>query len=182
MRQVVWSMMLLSSGPSSLVTQWRLGKCLALLVQWKCCLPSRSTVAHSMGACYGTYLVQQVLDSGLTSARVDILARFAGFFQGLRKSPSYEVAVMAGLAGRDIRSTTGTNLKMLEENSGLDPWVYGSGRIKQELEKAEIVAVPPQDQWRVGYLARLFEERQLLHYWAIRKEKKGCQGLLTPYV
>ena len=78
-----------------------------------------------------SYLVQQVLGSGLTSARVDILARFAGFFQSLRKSPSYEVAVMAGLAGRDIRTTTGKNLKLVEELTGLDPWVFGSGRVKQ---------------------------------------------------
>ena len=125
-----------------------------------------------------TYLVQQVLDSSLTSARVDILARFAGFFQGLRKSPSYEVAVMAGLAGRDIRSITGKNLKMLEEISGLDTWVYGSGRIKQELVKTEIVAVPPQDQWRVGYLARLLEERQLLHYGGNQEGEERVSGLI----
>ena len=49
-----------------------------------------------------SYLVQQVLDAGITSAKVDILARYGGFFQGLRKSPSYEVTVMAGLAGRDV--------------------------------------------------------------------------------
>ena len=53
-----------------------------------------------------SYLVQKVLDSGLTSARVDILARFAGFFRSLRNSPSYDVAVMARLAGRDIITNT----------------------------------------------------------------------------
>ena len=86
---------------------------------------------------------------------------------------------MVWLVGRDIRSITGKNLKMLEEISGLDPWVFGSGRIKQELVKAEIVAFPPQDQWWVGYLARLLEERQLLHYGG---NQKVCQGSLTPYV
>ena len=35
-----------------------------------------------------TYLVQQVLAPGLSSARADILARYGGFFRGLRKSPS----------------------------------------------------------------------------------------------
>ena len=34
-----------------------------------------------------TYLVQKVLASGLTSAKVDISARYANFFSSLRKSP-----------------------------------------------------------------------------------------------
>ena len=59
---------------------------------------------------------------------------------------------------------TGKNLKSIEDLSGIDPWVFGSGRVKQELVKAELVEVPQQDQWRVGYLARLLEERQMLHY------------------
>ena len=73
-----------------------------------------------------TYLVQQVLAPGLTSARVDIQERYGGFFRGLRKSPSREVSVIANLSGRDIRSTTGRNLALLRESSGLDPWMYGS--------------------------------------------------------
>ena len=60
---------------------------------------------------------------GVSSAKADVLARYGGFFRGLRKSPSCEVAVMANLAGRDIRSTTGRNLAYLQECSGLDPWV-----------------------------------------------------------
>ena len=35
-----------------------------------------------------TYLVQQVLSCGSTSARTEILARYSKFFCGLRKSPS----------------------------------------------------------------------------------------------
>ena len=62
-----------------------------------------------------TYLVQQVLSGGLTSAKVDILARFANFFRNLRKSPCPEVAVMANIVGRDLRSTSGRNLRLLEE-------------------------------------------------------------------
>ena len=49
-----------------------------------------------------SYLVQQVLAPGLTSAKVDILARYGGFFRRLRNSPSHEVAVMANLTSRDI--------------------------------------------------------------------------------
>ena len=64
----------------------------------------------------------------------------------------------------------------------MDPWVFGSGRMKQELVKAETVDVPEQDLWRVDYLARRLEERQVLHYGVTGKEKKGLQLSLTLYV
>ena len=54
-----------------------------------------------------TYLVQKVLASGLTNAKVQILARYANFFSSLMKSPCYEVVIMANIAARDIRITTG---------------------------------------------------------------------------
>ena len=54
-----------------------------------------------------TYLVQKVLASGRTNAKVQILARYANFFSSLRKSPCHEVVIMANIAARDIRITTG---------------------------------------------------------------------------
>ena len=57
-----------------------------------------------------TYLLQQALSAGLTSAKVDILARYGNFFKSLRKSPCFEVAVLANIVSRDIRTTTGSNL------------------------------------------------------------------------
>ena len=125
-----------------------------------------------------TYLLQQVLQSGLTSARVDILARYAGFFQSLRTSPSHEVVVMAGIAGRDIRSTTGKNLRLIDEQSGLDTWVFSSTRIKEELLSKETVTVPPQDQWRIMYLGKLLEERQKLHYSGDKEGEERVSGLI----
>ena len=59
-----------------------------------------------------TYLLQQVLSAGMTSAKVDIMARYRNFFHCLRKSPCYEVAVLPNLTIRDIRSATGTILAM----------------------------------------------------------------------
>ena len=70
------------------------------------------------------YMVQKVLDGAITSAKVDILARYAGFFQSVRKCPFHEVLVMSGLVSRDIRTTTGGNTCPLEELSGLDPCVF----------------------------------------------------------
>ena len=125
-----------------------------------------------------TYLVQQVLAPGLTSAKVDILARYGGFFRTLRRSPIHEVAVMANLASRDIRSTTGRNLALVRECSGLDPWAYGSARLKVELAKAELLEVPPTDQWRVRYLGDLLEQRQILHYMGDKEGENTVSELI----
>ena len=125
-----------------------------------------------------TYLVQKVLSSGITSAKVDILARYANFFRGLRKSPSPEVAVMANIAGRDIRSTTGRNMKLLEEASGMDPWIFDSSRLKVELAIRETVEVPEQDRWRVKYLDKLMKEKQENHYMGEVEQVKKLSDLI----
>ena len=80
------------------------------------------------------------------------MSRFVNFFRGLRTSPSPEVQIMANLTGRDIRTSTGSNLRLLEETSGLDPWLYSSTKMKDKLTKIEIVPVPEHDAWRVTYL------------------------------
>ena len=82
---------------------------------------------------------------------------------------------MASLAGSDIRTITGKKLKLLEKLSGLDPWIFGSGRIKQEPVKTETGEVPDQDQWRVEYLDKLLEER---HYWGDRIGDEIVSGLI----
>ena len=125
-----------------------------------------------------TYLVQRVLSSGIVSARCDILARYGNFYRSLRKSPSYEVSVMANLAGRDLRSSTGRNLKLLEEYTGINPWVFGSARLKEELLKWEMVETPDQDRWRVDYLFKLLGQRQVSHYNGDEDEEKRIAVLI----
>ena len=80
---------------------------------------------------------------------------------------------MANLAGRDIRSTTGKNLALLRESSGLDPWVFGSARLKEES-----VDVEPLSQWRVRYLGSLLEQRQAKHYMGDKEGAVGFQELI----
>ena len=125
-----------------------------------------------------SYLVQQVLAPGITSAKADILARYAGFYRSLRMSPSHEVAVMANLAGRDLRSTTGMNLNYVKECAGLDPWAYGSRRLKDELTKNETAVVPAVDEWRIRYLKDLLEQRQRLHYMGDKEGEKAVTALI----
>ena len=107
-----------------------------------------------------TFLVQQVLSHGMSSARTDILARYVTFFKGLRTSPSPEIRTLAYLMGRDILSTTGKNLKTIREASGLDPWQASSASMKDALQTNELVEILPQDRWRVAYLHSLLRQHQ----------------------
>ena len=74
------------------------------------------------------------------------------------------MSVLANIVGRDLRSTTGSNLKLLEDSTGLSPWNYSSTRIKEELVEKEKVEVPAQDKWRISYLSKLLEQKQIAHY------------------
>ena len=126
-----------------------------------------------------TFLVQNVLSSGLSSARVDILARYGGFLRSLRKSPCQEVSVMVNIAARDLRSTTGKNKRILVDCSGVDPWEFGSSRLKEELSKNELVTILDRDSWRVRYLANLLEQRQHGHYQAFEGEVERLSELIN---
>ena len=85
---------------------------------------------------------------------------------------------MASIVGRDMRTTTGSNLKLLEESTGLDPWIYGSGRLKEELLKQELVEVPETDRWRVEYLGKLLEQRQQQNYLGEEYSTKELSTLI----
>ena len=77
-----------------------------------------------------TYLVQQVLAPGVPSLRVNLLLRFRGFFRSLLTSPIPEVQVAALLAARDLRSSVGSNLALLGEETGLEPWTCSWAKLR----------------------------------------------------
>ena len=85
---------------------------------------------------------------------------------------------MVNIAGRDIRSTTGRNMKLLEEASGMDPWIFDSSRLKVELVSRETVEVPEQDRWRVKYLHKLTVEKQEKHYMGEVDQVKQVSDLI----
>ena len=125
-----------------------------------------------------TYLVQQVLACGSTSARTEIMARYCKFFQGLRSSPCREVAILANLLGRDIRSNTGNNIRLIKEYSGGNPWADSTASLRARLLEAEVVDIPDSDLWRVKYLGVLLGQRQEWHYMGQVEEEKAVQKLV----
>ena len=104
-------------------------------------------------------MVQQLLCCGQTSARVDILSRYASFFHSLRKSACHEVQVLSRILARDVQSVTGKNLQLIYDVSGLNPWTASKGRLKSALIAGEAVEVPQQDRWRLPYLCSLLSQR-----------------------
>ena len=80
---------------------------------------------------------------------------------------------MANMVDRNIRSTTGSNLSLVQEESGLDPWQCSPVELKMEK-----VMVPVLDQWRVQYIATLFEQRQELHYVGAEEEEEELRELI----
>ena len=77
-----------------------------------------------------TYFLEQLLSSGHSSVRADILARYTRYIQGLKNSPSKEVAVMFGVVQRDIRTVTGKNIALIGHETGLDPVLTCSWKVK----------------------------------------------------
>jgi phosphoribosylformimino-5-aminoimidazole carboxamide ribonucleotide (ProFAR) isomerase len=71
-----------------------------------------------------------VLAACLSSASVGILASYANFFGSLR---------VTIIAGGDVRTTS--NLKLIEELTGLNPRIFGSARINEDLTKEEIARI-----------------------------------------
>ena len=108
---------------------------------------------------------------------IDILSKFVGFFRGLRSSPSPEVSFMAFMVGRDLRTTTGRNLRLLQSETGLDPWTESPAAIRKTLAKKH-VNVPACDGWRVPYLGLLLQQRQTAHYSGLEDEEKKLNEMI----
>ena len=124
-----------------------------------------------------TYFLDHLLSCGLISSRVDILARYAKFIRGLKVSPSMEVSVMFGVAKRDIRTVTGSNIALLASETGLDPAQACMVHIKERL-MSKTSSVPDRDRWRLDFLAKLLVLRGEALYSVDDKEVQRLSGLI----
>lgn len=149
-----------------LVNAWRTGHKLAWAVPRGC----------------RTFLVQEVLAPHVRNLRASLQHRVVSFFHGLLTSPSQEAKVVALLAARDIRSSLGSNLAMIQEETGLDPWVASREELWVSLEAANRVPVPPLDKWRVPALEKLLSARIAAHFEADQVEISRLQSLIDSLV
>ena len=113
---------------------------------------------------------------------VALLTKFHKFFHGLLDSPSPEIQLVCRLSARDLRTNLGKNVKYLKEESGLDPWVFGAGRIKSELLKRHLVETQECDSWRLPYLGRLLSERFISYYNGDEQQENYLNTLIYSLV
>ena len=129
-----------------------------------------------------TFLLQQVLASGMTSARTDILGRYGKFFKGLRASVCQEVRVLFNLVARDLQSTTAKNINLLKNTAGMDPWMAGPSKLKEALHRNQVVDIPPQDVWKMEYLRSLLRQLQEAKHIVQKDRVTYLQGLIDSLV
>ena len=110
-----------------------------------------------------TYFVDRVLSCGISHVKTDIISKYVKFFLSLRESPSMEVSVLSLIVARDVRTTTGNNLQLLREMTGLDPWSCLGHQVKKVLGE-KLAEMPQQDSWRLLYLQKLLEQRGEMYY------------------
>ena len=92
-----------------------------------------------------------------------MLGRYGKFVRGLYASPSREVSVMCSIVAKDVCTTTGRNLYLIQMETGLNPLQASAASVKAELGR-RAAPVPDSDKWRCGYLAKLLEERGCVNY------------------
>ena len=61
-------------------------------------------------------------------------------------------------------------MRLLQDISGLDPWVCSSAKLKQVLHQQEMVEIPKVDRWRLKYLSTLLAQKQELYYMGFNEE------------
>ena len=71
--------------------------------------------------------------------------------------------ILARVVAKDIRTTTARNMRMIEQETGGLTWATPGGKIREALATRE-PTVPRVDAWRIPYLGRLLEERDVLAY------------------
>jgi hypothetical protein len=125
---------------------------------WKTCVKLAWGVPRATHSYFLDYL-----SGGLVTVRRDVLARYAGFYKSLLTSPCREVNILARVVAKDIRTTTARNMRMIEQETGGLTWATPGGKIREALATRE-PTVPRVDAWRIPYLGRLLEERDVLAY------------------
>ena len=89
---------------------------------------------------------------------------------------------MSRLSARDIRTNIGSNLNYIYTETGLDPWMFGGERMREELMQHTIATVPEADGWRLPLLRKLLSDRLYTFYHGDKETEEYLTGLITSLV
>ena len=151
-----------SPEAESIYATWRTN----LKLAWDCPRATRS------------YLVQEVLACGQDQIKTRLLLKFKGFHDSLMTSPSKEARMMIRVAKEDIRSSTGSNIRLIEEEAGLDPCTVGTKELREAIRRRGTVDVQIMEFWRPTYLRKLLSKRREMYYQADTDSQKEIQSLI----
>ena len=71
--------------------------------------------------------------------------------------------MLVHVVARDVRTTTGSNLQLVKNPTGLDPWSCLGSQVK--IVRGERFAeLPEEDGWRIPYLEKLLDLRGEAYY------------------
>ena len=84
---------------------------------------------------------------------------------------------MANLVSRDVQTTTGTNLRLIERETGLSAWITGQVKLKDALVQKETVPVEEREKWRIPLLNKLMIQKQELLY--LGEDIEDISGLIN---
>ena len=108
------------------------------------------------------------------SAKGEILARFIAFFRGRRTAPNHEVVTAALLLARHRRSMLARNIAYVMSQSGpASPQL-----VRSVVMKRKAMEPPPENAWRLPYLAKLLAQREQLDTLSMEEEEGKVQQLI----
>ena len=96
-----------------------------------------------------TYLVENFLADDFLPVRRELFIRYVKFCRSLQTSGSKEVRFLCSFVCKDIQSTTGKNLAVIQRISGFNPSSVSPIVIRNNPMK---VPVPVLDLWRIPVL------------------------------
>ena len=125
-----------------------------------------------------SYFVDNLLAGGLPSMRSSVLACYGNFFAGVRFSAAIEVRTLACVAAADVRSTTGSNLRKLANETGVDPRENPS-EVRRLLLDTKC-PVPAMDTWRIPCLKRFLSVRHRMN--VVGEDSSAVDALILSLV
>ena len=84
---------------------------------------------------------------------------------------------------RPTVTVTAKDFKLVSEAAaGLDPWTAGPVKLKEALQRNQLVSTPPQDAWKLPYLRSLLRQLQEAKYLVQEDRVKQTQNLIDSLV
>ena len=112
---------------------------------WNTCVK----LVHEVPRSTHTYLVENFLADEFLPVRTELFSRYVKFCRSLQTSTSKEVRFLYSVVCKDIQSTTGKNLAVIQRIYGCNPKSVSPIVIRNNPMK---VPVPVLDLWRVPVL------------------------------